>query len=586
MYSMSSEESSKQDNIFEEEEDFPMNISSLMGNVIKINIDDNIDIFLDEKKNNISLCPIIPLNKIDILLKLHNLKISKEDILKRILKILNNQKFNTPKKKPKNGIKIERPTNSDKIIITDEHFLKDCMILSQANGESSFIIADRISKAIFDETIKYKYGTSDENKRKYAIAYLKFKDNNYIESGLFDSESEAKLDVCKKIISKFLPRKTAKEIINNINECLIKEEQYNIEKKERYEKFLQEVGGDRILLKNKRKLTHEEFSRRLPYFNVFDADRFKEGNDIYLYEDNKENEELIFFNTANLPINEILLGDLGIVNHHLKDFKYTPLKMFEMLRDSEKKRGVDLKMEYSQINNKNFCVNSVATIFSQKLGLKINGYGMTKEEAGNKCALNMLNILFKNKFKTYFELHDYFKNKNKKYLDIILIDDNIEENKIKEKEINKKENNNDKKNNENNGSDSVNNKIKKVEKNENINSNYSEIAESIPIYFNNAHNLSFENVVVEYNSNLNTDTHESLEYSDINNINISSNYNDKKNNNIGANFGKLFNCNSYDIFNNNSSSNNSYSNKNKNISNTKKSKKNKNKKSSKIKKEK
>ena len=51
----------------------------------------------------------------------------------------------------------------------------------------------------------------------------------------------------------------------------------------------------------------------------------------------EEDEEIYFMNTENIPIDEILLGDLGIVDNHLKDFKYTPLKIFEMIRDSEKK---------------------------------------------------------------------------------------------------------------------------------------------------------------------------------------------------------------------------------------------------------
>ena len=256
-----------------------------------------------------------------------------------------------------------------------------------------------------------------------------------------------------------MPKKISREIIKNINECIIKEELSKNERKERYEKFLQEAGGDRKLLNNKRKMTQEEFSRRLPYFNVFYKEKFNDENNINLDEDAKINKEF-FFIKNKLPINEILLCDLCIVEDHLKDFKYTPFKMFEMLRDSEKKRGVDLKMEYTQINNKNFCVNIEATIYSQKLGFKINGYGTTKEEAGNKCALKMLYILFKNKFKTFFELNDYFKNKNKKYLDIILIDDSSEENKNKENEVNRKESNINKIKTEIN----ANEKVKKEEK--------------------------------------------------------------------------------------------------------------------------
>ena len=101
-------------------------------------------------------------------------------------------------------------------------------------------------------------------------------------------------------------------------------------------------------------------------------------------------------NTEELPINEILLGDIGIVEKHLKDFKYTPLKIYEMIRDSEKLRGVDFKMEYTQLNDKNYRINNEVTIFSQKLGIKVTGYGKSREEAENKCSLNLLAIIFRN----------------------------------------------------------------------------------------------------------------------------------------------------------------------------------------------
>ena len=591
MYITPSEEASKLDMILEEEEQTPSEMFNYLNCIPRLNICENIDIFLDQKMLYISLSPILPINKIDILLKLYNLKITKDELLKRILKLTNKDNFLKSKKSYEN-IKIESPPNSNQIKITDEHFIKDCIILSKASREGAFIIADRISKAIFKETITYKYEISDENEKKFAIAYLKFKDNIYIESDLSENDIEAKLNVCKKIIIKYLPRKPSREIINNINECIVKEEKSKSEKKERYEKFLLEAGGDRELLRNKRRMTQEEFSRRLPYFNMLNKNKIKKGkgNEFDINENDDGIEEIYFMNTDNLPINEILLGDLGIVDNHLKDFKYTPFKMFEMIRDSEKKRGVDLKMEYTQINNKNYCINCEATIFSQKLGLKVNGYGKTKEEAGNKCALNMLSILFRNKFKTYFELHDYFKNKNKKYLDIILIDEDTQDKEIKnkdnkdnkEKDINKKEENiyniltgnqnengdnkNQKKEEKNNII--INNNLKNIIKNNN-NENI-EMVESMPIYFN-SDNLSFENVL-DNNSYIYTDTHESSDTinCDINNmssINI-NNININKNNNIGNNFGKLFNCNSY-----NNDVINQKNNNNKNISNTKRSRK-------------
>ena len=556
---------------FSEDQD-ELEISNIFNKSPIINIGENINIYFDQKMVNISLSPILPINKIDILLKLYNLNISKEDLEKRIIKILNGENSNKVQAYLQNGTKIQKGNNQIKII--DDLFLKDCTILSKASKEGAFIIADRISKILFRETINYKYEINKENNKKYVIAYLNFKENQYIESDFSENRKEAKLNVSKKIINKYLPKKNAKEIINNINECIQKEEKSKDEKRARYEQILIEAGGNRQLLRNKRKITREEFSRRLPYFNMLDKDKNKdkEKNEININNlMEEEYEEIFFMNTENSPINEILLGDLGIVDNHLKDFKYTPLKMFEMIRDSEKKRGVELKIEYTQVNDKNYCHNSEAIIFSQKLGLKVEGFGKSKEEAENKCALNMLAIIFKNKFTTYFQLHDYFEHKNGKYLDIILIDENEEENdekkeKEKEKEqneLNTNSNNNKKKkieenyNKENNINININNDIIKNGENEeeNIENNKNvEIIESIPIYFKN-NNLSFENIVESNtNSEVNTDAVETIDNlnSEINN-NINNFNNPNRNYNIGTNFGKLFNCNIYNNYNFNDS---------------------------------
>ena len=72
-----------------------------------------------------------------------------------------------------------------------------------------------------------------------------------------------------------------------------------------------------------------------------------------------------------------------------------------MLRDTEKLRGVDFKIEYSQVNYNNYYINNEVTIFQQKLGIKEQGYGKSREEAGNKCALKLLLVIFKNKFKMF-----------------------------------------------------------------------------------------------------------------------------------------------------------------------------------------
>ena len=123
-------------------------------------------------------------------------------------------------------------------------------------------------------------------------------------------------------------------------------------------------------------------------------------------------------------MDKILLSDLNIIYERIKDFKYTPLKLFEMIKESEKFRGVDFNIQYSQINNKKYWYKCEVTIFSQKLGIKAQGYGNNREEAGNKCAIILLEILFQNKFKTFYELNDYFQNKNGRYLDILLLNEN------------------------------------------------------------------------------------------------------------------------------------------------------------------
>ena len=103
----------------------------------------------------------------------------------------------------------------------------------------------------------------------------------------------------------------------------------------------------------------------------------------------KENNEEFFMNTETLPINELLLGDPGIVDYHLHNFSLTPLKLFTKIKEFELKRGVDFKMEYTQIDDKNYSHKYDVKIISKKLGIKIFGYGKTKEEAENKFCLNL-----------------------------------------------------------------------------------------------------------------------------------------------------------------------------------------------------
>ena len=553
MITSSSEESSKLESNSDEQE-----ILNFINDIPKINIGQDLSIYLDQKKTAFSLSPIFPVNKIDFLFKLYNLNINKEELSKKIKQLLNKKNSNKSQIYIQNRIKIQNANDQLKII--DELFIKDCLTLSKANQEGAYIIVDRISNAIFGESVNYKYQTNEENKKRYVIASLNFKDNIFIQSDYLDTDAEAKLNVNKKIINKYLPKKNSREIINNIDECIKSDEEMKKTRKAKYEKFLEEVGGDRKLLHNKRKLTLEEFSRRLPNFHMLDKEEHKKNNLL------EEDEEIYFINTKNCPIDKILLGDLGIVDNHLKDFKYTPLKLFQMIRDSEKKRGVDLKMDYTQVNDKkNYSHNSEATIFSQKLGLKVEGYGNSKEEAENKCALNMLAIIFKDKFKTFLELHEYFRHKNGKYLDIILKD---EKNEIDET---KQDTNNNEKPSEA-VKNSSNNKMKKNEENI-VNSstpilkenNNIETYESKPIYFN-TDNFTFESMNdYEENNNTNIDINDNLENF---NSDISSNISSVSTSNLHSitpDFGNLFNCNSYNNDNvankkNNNNSKNNLSN--------------------------
>ena len=113
--------------------------------------------------------------------------------------------------------------------------------------------------------------------------------------------------------------------------------------------------------------------------DLLDIFVFSAGTKVYIPELPDEEDEDI----KSISLKDIKLGDQLIVDKHLRDFKYTPLKLFEMIRDSEKYRGVDLKLEYSNINDKNYSVKIEAVIISQKLGIKVEGYGNSKEEAGN-----------------------------------------------------------------------------------------------------------------------------------------------------------------------------------------------------------
>ena len=521
------------------------NSSEILNVYIKspiIYLGEDINLFFDQNLSNISLSPILPLSKIDILFQIYKLNISKKDLMSKIKKIINGENSKGAQTFYQNGKKVQ--TLHGQLKIVDEHFIKDCVILSKASSEGAFIIADRITKTLFGESIIYNYKVSEDNK-KYVIAFLKYKENIYIQSDNASTDTEAKFNVNLKIIKKYLLLQDSMEIIKNINECLENKEKLKNERKAKFEKILQEMGGDRNLLRNKRKISQEEFSRRLPYFNMLEKDKNNENRNNLMSEEDTED---FFVNTEGYPIDEILLGDTNIVDNHLKDFKYTPLRIYEMIRDSEKKRGVDFKYEYSQINDKNYCVNNEVTIFSQKLGIKVQGFGKTKEEAENKCALNLITVIFRDKFKTFFELHNYFEHKNGKYLDIILLDENYDGNKNKNlKEINDLNDNN--------------NKAKKleeanVEKADKKNNNNiindkrvnKELSLCKPIFINNNNNSNNDNISENNNNNGINDTHDTLENSNynFNNLNNNGNYN------IVIGFGNLFQCNTNTLNNINS----------------------------------
>ena len=401
----------------------------------KLKINNDINLFFVQDCSYVSLSPIIPTDKLDILFKLYNLPSSKEELYNKMKNYISLQESKINKIYISNNVRVQKSHGN--ITIIDEQFNKNCLTLSKTSNDAVQLIADKIALILFNtKYIIYKYKKENE-KMIYAIATLKLEENIYFKSDFFESEKNARNNVNKKIIVKYLPKKIVKEIMLNIEKLMDKEDKIKCGKKERYERHLSEAGNDHKLLNVKRKLSVEEFSKRLPYFKMLPKDNKKKTinkktelskykiketkkkknnniNNIIPLDEEKEE------NIKSTPLKEIKLGDPLIVDKHLRDFKYTPLKLFEMIRDSEKYRGVDLKLEYSNINDKNYSVKIEAVIISQKLGIKVEGYGNSKEEAGNRCSLNLLKVLFKKIFKTFYQVHDYFEHKNKRYLDIIL----------------------------------------------------------------------------------------------------------------------------------------------------------------------
>ena len=480
----SSEENNNQDSSSSEEKTIS-ETSFKFDDLQKIIINKNLILFLAKDCSYASLTPIIPTNRIDFLFKLYQLPFSKEEMISKIKNYIDKQEAKIDKIYTINDIRVHKSHGN--ITIIDEQFNNNCINLSKQSNNALQIIADKIALNLFNtKNIKYRYEKdSEQDKMIYAMAYLKL--DECIKSDLFETEKSSRNDVNRKIIIKYLPKKISKEILNNIEHLMNMEDKKKLMKKERYEMYLSEAGFDHKLLNKKRNLTVEELSKRLPYYNMLKNNKKKTRNVKYKNNNfinkrpNKNNkiildeeDEDFFVNTEGTPLNEILLGDPIIVNNHLRDFKYTPLKLFEMIRDSEKYRGIDFKIDYSRINDKNYSVNFQAVIISQKLGIKVEGFGNAKEEAGNKCALNLLAVLFKNIFKTYYQVHDYFENKNGRYLDIILktdddnnndkeelnVNNNPINNNIKERKFINNQNNNKKFNkNKNNKINIINKKI-------------------------------------------------------------------------------------------------------------------------------
>ena len=442
----SSEENNNQDSSSSEEKTIS-ETSFKFDDLQKIIINKNLILFLAKDCSYASLTPIIPTNRIDFLFKLYQLPFSKEEMISKIKNYIDKQEAKIDKIYTINDIRVHKSHGN--ITIIDEQFNNNCVNLSKQSNNALQIIADKIALNLFNtKNIKYRYEKdSEQDKMIYAMAYLKL--DECIKSDLFETEKSSRNDVNRKIIIKYLPKKISKEILNNIEHLMNMEDKKKLMKKERYEMYLSEAGFDHKLLNKKRNLTVEELSKRLPYYNMLKNNKKKTRNVKYKNNNfinkrpNKNNkiildeeDEDFFVNTEGTPLNEILLGDPIIVNNHLRDFKYTPLKLFEMIRDSEKYRGIDFKIDYSRINDKNYSVNFQAVIISQKLGIKVEGFGNAKEEAGNKCALNLLAVLFKNIFKTYYQVHDYFENKNGRYLDIILKTDDDNNNDKEELNVN------------------------------------------------------------------------------------------------------------------------------------------------------
>ena len=119
------------------------NSSEILNLYIKspiIYLGEDINLFFDQNLSSISLSPILPISKIDILFQIYKLNISKKDLMSKIKKILNGEDSKGAQTFYQNGKKVQ--TLHGQLKIVDEHFIKDCVILSKASSEGAFIIAE------------------------------------------------------------------------------------------------------------------------------------------------------------------------------------------------------------------------------------------------------------------------------------------------------------------------------------------------------------------------------------------------------------------------------------------------------------
>ena len=274
MINILSEDNKNQDSSSSEEKDKTLSeIYYSLDKLKKLKINKDLNLFFMQDCSYVSLSPIIPTDKLDLLFKLYNLPSSKEELYIKLKTYISVQESKIDKIYISNNVRVHKSHGN--ITIIDEQFNKHCVNLSETSNNALQLIAEKIAFILFNsKNIIYKY-KKEKEKMIFAVANLKLEENIYFTSELFDNEKSARINVNKKIIAKYLPKKTVKEILINVEKLMSKEHKIKFGKKERYEKHLSEAGNNHKLLNIKRKLTTEEFSQRLPYFNMLPKDTNK-----------------------------------------------------------------------------------------------------------------------------------------------------------------------------------------------------------------------------------------------------------------------------------------------------------------------